>query len=312
MISEARSDHPVLVFGATGRHGNTGEHLVRRLREQGQAVRVLARSLGERTERLEELGAEVVVGDLHDRRTLVPALADVDRVFFTYPIDDGIVDAAANYAAAAGEVGRRPRTVVMSMGPAHPKSPSHLGRAQWLAEQVLEWAGIDLLILRVVALFHENILVLHANSVRDEGMIRNSFGAGRIGWISGCDAAELGVSALQHPERFDAPVANIAGSEDFNHTEIAGLLGDLTGRPVDYRAVTRDDWRDELMALAHSSRGVVVNNAMAQHISAVGQMVSANGASVVADGDRLCELIGREPLSLREFLGANVACFIHP
>nr|WP_194945784.1 hypothetical protein [Mycolicibacterium malmesburyense]CRL68031.1 trans-2-enoyl-CoA reductase [Mycolicibacterium malmesburyense] len=32
----------------------------------------------ERTDRLTELGAEVVIGELHDRRTLLPALADVD------------------------------------------------------------------------------------------------------------------------------------------------------------------------------------------------------------------------------------------
>ena len=56
---------PILVIGATGRHGNTGAHIVERLRGEGRAVRVLARTLSERTERLEELGAEVMVGDLH-------------------------------------------------------------------------------------------------------------------------------------------------------------------------------------------------------------------------------------------------------
>lgn len=73
-----KTDNPILITGATGRHGNTGEYLVRRLREEGRAVRVLARTPSERTERLAELGAEIAIGDLHDRRTLVPALADVD------------------------------------------------------------------------------------------------------------------------------------------------------------------------------------------------------------------------------------------
>lgn len=61
----AATPSPILVIGATGRHGNTGEYLVSRLREEGRAVRVLARTPSDRTERLGELGAEVVFGDLH-------------------------------------------------------------------------------------------------------------------------------------------------------------------------------------------------------------------------------------------------------
>ena len=103
----ADSAAPILVTGATGRHGSTGEHVARRLREEGKPVRIVARTLSERTDALAALGAEVVVGDLHDRRTLVTALADVDQAYFTYPVDAGVVTAAANYAAAVRETGRR-------------------------------------------------------------------------------------------------------------------------------------------------------------------------------------------------------------
>jgi uncharacterized protein YbjT (DUF2867 family) len=93
MTSEVATN-PVLVIGATGRHGNTGEHVVRRLRNEGRTVRVLARELSERTDQLIELGADVVVGDLHHRQSLVPALADVDLAYFTYPIAAGVVSAS--------------------------------------------------------------------------------------------------------------------------------------------------------------------------------------------------------------------------
>jgi uncharacterized protein YbjT (DUF2867 family) len=138
MTSEVATN-PVLVIGATGRHGKTGEYVVRRLRNEGRTVRVLARERSERTDQLIELGADVVVGDLHRRQSLVPALADVDLAYFTYPIAAGVVSAAACYPAAVLEVGRNPRTVVMSMGPAHPSHPSDLGKDQWLAEQVMTW-----------------------------------------------------------------------------------------------------------------------------------------------------------------------------
>lgn len=306
----SKTASPILVTGATGRHGNTGEHLVRRLREEGRSVRVLARTLGDRTDRLAALGAEIAVGDLHDRRTLVPALADVDLAYFTYPIDAGVIPAAANYASAVREVGRSPRTVVMSMGPAHPDSPSALGRAQWLAEEALQWAGLDLLILRVVALFHENVAVLHGRSVRAERVFRNSFGTGRVAWVSGSDAAELGLAALLHPERFEGPVYYAKGSELVSHDEIAELLSELTATQVRFEAIERDEWRDDLLALSEAAGQDVVNPAMAQHISAIGHMVAAKGSSLPADAATLRELIGREPITMREFLVANLGRFV--
>lgn len=306
MTSTEETKNPILVIGATGRHGNTGEYLVRRLRDAGRAVRVLARKRSDRTEQLESVGAEIFVGDLHDRRTLLPALADVDLAYFTYPIDAGVIPAASNYASAVCEVGRRPRTVVMSMGPALPNSLSNLGRDQWVAEQVLEWAGLDLLILRVAALFHQNLVVLHRHSVREHGLIRNSFGSGKIAWINAADAAELGLAGLLHPERFSDSVMYVHGSEEFDHTEIAELLTEVTGRPIRYEAATEDQWREDLIALAHSvGPDDAVNPAMAQHISAVGHTVARAGRAFPADREALRALIGREPAGLSDYLVAN-------
>lgn len=298
--------NPILVTGATGRHGNTGEYLVRRLREEGRAVRVLARTPGERTERLAALGAEIVRGDLHDRRTLVPALADVDLAYFTYPIDAGVIPAAANYAAAVREVGRYPRTVVMSMGPSHPESPSSLGRAQWLAEEILDWAGLDLLILRVFALFHENLKILHSRSIREQGLIRNSFGPERVGWISGRDAAELALAGLLHPERFSGQVVDVKGAEELSHVEIASLLSQLAERPVRYEPATQEQWRQDLVELSQVEGEDVVNPAMAQHISSVGDMVARAGRTMGSDRAVLRALIGREPITVSEFLKTNL------
>jgi uncharacterized protein YbjT (DUF2867 family) len=295
--------NPILVTGATGRHGNTGEYLVKRLRGEGRAVRVLARHRSERTETLETLGAEVVIGDLFDRASLVAALREVDLAYFAYPIAAGVVTAAATYAAAVREVGRGPRTVVMSMGPAQPAHPSDLGKGQWLAEQVMQWAGLDLLILRVAALFHENLLVLHAESVRRERAFRNSFGDVAMPWISGRDAAELGVAGLLHPERFEAPVVYPRGSETYSHTDIAALLSEITGSTVAFEPTTRDRWRQELIDLSTDSD--VVNTAMAQHISSIGAAVSAGAPAFPADWEALQSVIGRRPVTMREFLESS-------
>ncbi len=297
---------PILVTGATGRHGSTGAHVARRLREEGRPVRILARTLSERTDALVALGAEVVLGDLHDRRSLVSALADVELAYFTYPVDAGVVSAAANYAAAVREGDRAVRTVVMSMAPAHPLHPSDLGRAQWLAEEVLAWAGLDVLILRVAATFHENILALHGDSIRRDGVLRNSFGENPVGWISGSDAGELALAALLHPERFNGPVCYPPGSERLHHHDVAEILTEELGRPISFEPISRDEWRQELIEVAKADPGGVVNLAMAGHISNVGEAVATRGTPPVERG-ALSALIGRPPVPLRDFLRTNRA-----
>jgi uncharacterized protein YbjT (DUF2867 family) len=195
----------------------------------------------------------------------------------------------------------------MSMGPARPDSLSNLGRSQWLAEQVLEWAGLDLLILRVTALFHENLLALHRHSIHEQGIIRNSFGTGRIAWINAADAAELALSALLHPERFSESVCYAKGSEEYSHGEIAELLSEFIGKSIQFDPVDQEQWRQDLLKLSRSTSADVVNPAMAQHISAVGHMVATNGRALPADPEALSSLIGREPIAMRHFLMSNFA-----
>lgn len=299
----------ILVTGATGGHGNTGRHLVRRLREAQHPVRVLARRHNERTERLAELGAEVVIGDLHDRTSLTSALADVDLTYFTYPVAAGVISAGANFAEAVRETERQIRTVVMSMGPAHPKHPSRLGREQWLAEQVIQRAGLDVLILRVTALFHQNLQILHSKSISRYGAFRNSFGSGRVCWINGHDAAEMALAALLHPERFTGPVCYLSGPESFDHFEIASQFSELLDRPVRFEPTTAQDWRAELMEMAAVDPTSVINNTMAQHISSIGAAISTNGATMEAAPEAFRRLTDREPTMLRDFLAANIDCF---
>jgi uncharacterized protein YbjT (DUF2867 family) len=295
---------PILVTGATGRHGSTGAHVARRLREEGRPVRILARTLSERTDALADLGAEVVIGDLHDRRSLLTALADVDLAYFTYPVDAGVVPAAANYTAAVRETGRAVRTVVMSMAPAHPEHSSELGRAQWLAEEVMTWGGLDLLILRVAATFHENIVALHGDSIRRDNLLRNSFGDKPVGWINGGDAGEIAVAGLLRPEVFDGPVCYPSGSELLNHHQIAEILSQELDRTISFEPISRDRWRDELIHVSDNHPGGVVNYAMAGHIANVGAAVAARGAPSV-EFIELTRLINRTPVSLREFIRVN-------
>jgi uncharacterized protein YbjT (DUF2867 family) len=260
--------NPILVAGSTGRHGGTGAYVARQLLKLGIPVRALVRERDDRAKALEEIGAKVVVGDLRDRRSLIPALEGTVTAYFTYPIAGGIVDAAANFASAARAAGLK-RLVVMSMAPAHPDSPSHLGRAQWLAEELLEWSGLSCIHLRIAALFFENLELLHGEDILGDGVIRNSFPDLPMNWIAGEDAGKLAIAALRSPERFgDKTAVYPTGTEKFSYSEVAGIIGRHLGRSLRHETVSAEAWQTRLMELSRQDKRISLD--MARHISAVG------------------------------------------
>lgn len=298
----------VLVIGAGG-HGGTGRRVVERLLARGRTIRLFLRSRGAHVDDLEQQGVQVVMGDLMDRRTLVDAVAGVDAVYFAYPIAAGAVAAASNLASVLRAEGVSPHLVVMSMGPAAADSPSALGRAQWVAEEVFTWAGLDPTVLRVAALFYENVVVLHGREIRETGRFANSFGTAPAPWISGRDAADLAVAALVDPDRFaGAKVSYPPGAELLSHVQIAEAISAEIGSAVVFAPVSAQEWQRTLEDVATSSG--VVNDAMAQHISAVGaQLAQRAGAAIVPNPRALSDVIGRDPQSFVEFVRDNRGAF---
>src|SRR5215471_14688987 len=100
-----RSTMSDLRFLITGATGATGGAAAAQLLEQGRRVRALVHREDERAEKLRRLGAEVVVGDLLDFDAVSEALEDVDRAYFVYPIQPGLVQATAQFAQSAKEAG---------------------------------------------------------------------------------------------------------------------------------------------------------------------------------------------------------------
>jgi 2-alkyl-3-oxoalkanoate reductase len=110
-MSLGNSPDKVLVTGATGL---LGSHLAERLAARGESVRALARP-GSRTELLENLGVEIVRGDLTDPAACKSAVTGVTRVFHCAAkvgdwgrwneFQTGCVDATRVLAQAAASAG---------------------------------------------------------------------------------------------------------------------------------------------------------------------------------------------------------------
>jgi NAD(P)H dehydrogenase (quinone) len=82
-----------LIAGAGGRHGATGNHVVRQLLGRKFPVRAFVFHADQRSEQLAELGAEVVVGDLRDIEAVRRAMRGITRAYFVYPLAEGLLEA---------------------------------------------------------------------------------------------------------------------------------------------------------------------------------------------------------------------------
>jgi uncharacterized protein YbjT (DUF2867 family) len=310
MDASPETHPPTLVIGATGRHGATGTLVVDSLLTRGIPVRALVRVEDDRAAELRRRGAETVVGDLHDRPSLVAAVFGVDAVYFTYPIAAGVIPAAANLASVLVAAESLAHLVVMSMGPSSPNSPSRLGQAQAVAEEIFVWAGLNPTILRFAGLFHENVLLLHEATIREQGLIANSFGAAPAPWISADDAAEVTVAHLLAPRPSSPRVSYPPPAEAITHSDIARIISAETDRIVRYEHISAAQWRQQLEATAESDPASPVNRAMAQHISTLGAVLSKTMQSTVTpDRGALTAMLNRPPTAFADFVRQNVNRF---
>src|SRR5258708_30370086 len=116
----------VLVIGATGRHGGTGARVVERLQAAGRAVRALVSSDDDRAQRLRESGVQTLVGDLHDRRTLLPALDGAGSVYVAYPVAAGLATALAKVASGIPQPDPPPHLGIHSPRTRRPDRPTRI------------------------------------------------------------------------------------------------------------------------------------------------------------------------------------------
>ena len=96
-----------LIAGAGGKHGATGNLTARQLLARKLPVRAFVFRADERSEHLAALGAEIVVGDLHDITAVRGAMRGVAHAYFTYPLAERLLEATTIFAAAAKEAGGR-------------------------------------------------------------------------------------------------------------------------------------------------------------------------------------------------------------
>ncbi|MGF1469298.1 MAG: NmrA family NAD(P)-binding protein [Sandaracinaceae bacterium] len=283
----------VLITGATGK---TGAPTLELLRERGARVRALVRTRDDRSARLAALGAQVVVGDFLDLRSMRAALDGVDRAYFCYPPDGtDLLEATSIFGTAAKDAGVR-SVVNMSQISADEASSSFLARQHWLAENVLDWAQVGAIHVRPT-FFAEMLFILAGPSIAEEGRIYLPYGDESHAPVAASDIARVVVGALLDPDPHVGRRLVVTGDRNRTVAEMAQVIAGVLGRDVAYVDLPNEAWGRALASVPGLTPSLI------EHLQAVANEHKKGVFRAVTD---VVERVGgAPPVTLEAFVRAH-------
>jgi NAD(P)H dehydrogenase (quinone) len=232
-----------LVIGATGK---TGQPVVEQGLKTGLDVRAVIRGEDERSKRLRDAGAEIVIGDVHDMSSVRQLVKGVDRIYFAYPPHGGrLVEATANIAIAARDEGIS-GIVNMSQITTRESARSPLSHHHWLSENVFDQADVGAVHIRPT-FFMENLLLFCSQTIATEGKIYLPYGTRSHAPIAASDIARSVVALLLDPMPHAGERPILTGPDNLSIAEMAEVIGHEIGRSVEYVDLPVEQWREILM-----------------------------------------------------------------
>ena len=260
------------------------------------------------------------MGDFLDFDSVRAALNGVQRAYFCYPISPGIVQATAQFAQAAKEVGVEV-IVNMSQKSARSDAKSEAARQHWLSERVFDWSGVPTVHLRPT-FFAEWLLYL-APMIRQGRMLAPFSATGRHAPVAAEDQARLIAAILQHPTTHVGKTYPLFGPVELTHPEIAAIISHVIGKEVGYQQVPIEQFAEILSSRPKRS---AQNTAMAmysdpgaftggsaktflmQHLHEVA--IDHSNGIFAGSNNYLAEIGGRQPMTVEEFVSRNRETFV--
>ncbi|MEA2778503.1 MAG: hypothetical protein QOK29_47 [Rhodospirillaceae bacterium] len=290
--------NPVLVTGAAGQVGAIGRRIVESLRGQGIPVRAVVRREDQRAVELRLLGAEVVIADLTRPEDVMPALGSCRRAYFGMSVSASYLEASLVMAAAARARGDFELLVNMSQMTVSQMdltgmTDSPQQRQHWLSEQAINWSGVPVTHVRPTV-FQENPFFMSwaAESIAQSDTLRLPFGKGRTSPVAARDLAEVVTALLLDPAPYVGRALELTGPRSTDLHGLAEEYASALGRPIRYRDVPLESWRDGELR----KRGLPDH--VFQHLLTMAEMHAANRYDRLTD--TIESILCRPPTGLRE------------
>jgi uncharacterized protein YbjT (DUF2867 family) len=219
----------------TAAAGRTGSAAVLELLRLGFPVRAFVRRNDARAARLQQAGAEVVVGDLFDLRDLRRAMIDTQRAYHCPPFASHLLHSAMLFALAAEEA-KLEVVALMSAWNPHPTHPSLLTREHWIANNLYPWMpSVDVVYVNP-GLFAFNYL-LGLPAIVHFGRFLAPFGDGLNAPPSNEDIGRVAAAVLASPAAHIGRCYRPTGPKLISPHDVAGILTKVLGRAVKYQDV---------------------------------------------------------------------------
>ncbi|HEY1178700.1 MAG TPA: NAD(P)H-binding protein, partial [Phytomonospora sp.] len=281
----------------TGAAGTVSTALIDALEGADVRLRGLAYRESD-AEALRERGAEAVVADLDDPRTLPPAFEGADDVFLLTPNGPRAPENSMNAVWAAREAGVE-RIVRLSAIDAAHDAPNRSGRLHALSDREIERSGLRWTILRP-HWFMQNLLNV-AGEVAATGGCSLDMAVARLAMIDARDIAACAARVLlDEPGEHHGETYTLSGPRLVGFVDVAAALGEAVGRDIAYRPVDHDTKRETLL-----SHGVppwiadMVEEYARAYVTGWGGYTTGTVAA----------LLGRPPRDIADFARDHAAAF---
>ncbi len=235
----------ILITAATGK---TGYEAAANLLKEGYHVRILTRAISPKAKALEDLGAEIALGDITNYVQVSAALSNISTVYYCYPIAKGMPEAVSLFIKAATE-NRVTSVVFMGQWLAEfPNQQSLLTNDIKKSYELLKQSSLNVVYYNP-GFFAENIVAL-TESIVQLGIMPTPFGEGKCPWISAADQGRVIAALLKNPKPYYGKKIHPTGPRSIDAKEMAAIYSTITGGRVKLMPVSDDMFMKAVLAAA--------------------------------------------------------------
>lgn len=273
----------VLMVGATGKNAGL---VLPELIKRNVTVRALVRQERRASAARASGAAETVLGDLTDPASLAAAMRGVDGVFHINPAfapDEADMGVAVVEAAKAAGV----RKFVFS-GVIHPSIAAMVNHAgKQPVEEALYDSGLDFTVLQP-AMFMQNLAASWPEIVELNRFAMPYSVSAKVCWVDYRDVAEV-VGLAMTGDKLSHGTFELCAPGMFDRTEMAAMIGDVVGRPIEAAEVPLEQFAAGLPAGP-------LRDGLTRMMAHYDRYGFAGGNALV-----LRAILGREPRTLRDY-----------
>ena len=279
----------------TGANGHFGKATIDHLLKKGVTPNTIAALVRDETKAtaLKEKNVSIKIGDYDNYQSLVEAFTGVDKLLLISGTDVEKRGAQQiNAVKAAKEAGVKfivytsfERKNETASSPIAILAKSHID-----TENSIKESGIPYTILRN-GLYADVIPMFVGDQVLEKGIFFPA-GAGKVAFVTRDEMAEAAANILTGNGHAGNEYT-IANNTNYSFADVAGLLGELTGKEIQYNSPDAKVFADALVAAGVPAGGVALFGGFAEAVKQ---------GEFYAERSDLEFLLGRKPAPLIEYL----------